>query len=164
MTRLAGSKLLADDFQIPDVVTAFGNGTNSITATTFTDLPTNACVAAITNPHPTASLVVLVEFGGWLTVTTLGDPAVRICPRVSGSLTLAAGIGSGGNGPIGWGEIPLTGGISTNPQQMQGCATYVLPASATPATFTMQALRDSASGGQNANYCTIRIIPLYYSL
>lgn len=164
MTRLAGSKLLADDFQIPDVVTAFGNGTNSITATTFTDLPTTSCIAAVTNPHPTASLIVQVQFGAWMTVTTAADPAVRCCPRVSGSLTLAAGIGSGGNGPIGWGEIPLCGGIASNPQQMQGCGTYTLPASATPATFTMQAMRDSASGGQNVNYPTIRIIPLYYSL
>jgi hypothetical protein len=160
MTRLAGSKLLADDFQIPDVVTAFGNGTNTITATTFTDLPTNTCVAAITNPHPTASLLVLVEFGCWAVASA---NAVRMCPRVSGSLTLAAGIGSGGNGPIGWGEIPLTAN-TVNPQQVQGCANYTLPASATPATFTMQAFRDSAAGTQNVNYPTLRIIPLYYSL
>jgi hypothetical protein len=107
---------------------------------------------------------VLVEFGAWMTVAVAAQPAVRCCPAVSGSLTLAAGIGSGGNGPIGWGEIPLCGGNAANPQQMQGCANYTLPASATPATFTMQAMRDSASGTQSCNYPTIRIIPLYYSL
>jgi hypothetical protein len=160
MTRLAGSKLLADDFQIPDVVTAFANGTNTITATTFADLPTTTCIAAIANPHPTASLIVHVEFGAWMAASA---NSVRMCPRVSGSLVLAAGIGSGGNGPIGWGEIPLAAN-SANPQQLQGCGTYTLPASATPATFTMQAFRDSAAGTQNVNYPTLRIIPLYYSL
>jgi hypothetical protein len=158
MTRLAGSKVLADDFQLPDVVTAFGNGTNTITATSFTDLPTTSCVAAITNPHPTASLVCLVEFGAWLNATA---NTVRCCPRVSGSTTIAAGIGAGG--PLGWGEVPLAGN-NANPQQCMGGATYTLPVSATAATFTMQALRDSAAGTQVCNYPTIRIIPLYYSL
>jgi hypothetical protein len=158
MTRLAGSKVLADDFQLPDVVTAFGNGTNTITATSFTDLPTTSCVAAITNPHSTASLVCLVEFGAWMSTTA---NSVRCCPRVSGSTTIAAGIGAGG--PLGWGEIPLAGN-NANPQQCMGGATYTLPASATAATFTMQAMRDSASGTQVCNYPTIRIIPLRYSL
>jgi hypothetical protein len=158
MTRLAGSKVLADDFQLPDIVTAFGNGTNTITATTFTDLPTTSCVAVITNPHPTASLICLVKFGAWMSATA---NSVRCCPRVSGSTTIAAGIGAGG--PLGWGEVPLAGN-DANPQQCMGGATYSLPASATAATFTMQALRDSASGTQVCNYATIRIIPLYYSL
>ena len=158
MTRLAGSKVLADDFQLPDVVTAFGNGTNIITATSFTDLPTTPCVAAITNPHPTASLVCLVEFGAWMNST---GSAVRACPRVSGSTTIAAGIGAGG--PLGWGEVPLCGN-NAYPQQMMGGATYTLPVSATAATFTMQAMRDSASGTQVCHYPTIRIIPLHYSL
>lgn len=159
MTRLAGSKVLAIDHQLPSVVTAFGNGTNTITATSFTDLPTTSCIAAITNPHPTASLICLVEFGAWM--STNGS-AVRCCPRVSGSTTIAAGIGVGG--PLGWGEIPLAGN-SANPQQCMGGATYTLPASATAATFTMQAMRDSAAAAtQVCNYATIRIIPLYYSL
>jgi hypothetical protein len=159
MTRLAGSKVLAVDFQLPDVVTAFGDGTNTITATSFTDLPTTSCVAAITNPHPTASLICLVEFGAWMSRTTGG--AIRCCPRVSGSTTIAAGIGAGG--PLGWGEVPLCGN-NANPQQMMGGGTYTLPVSATAATLTMQAMVDSAGTGQVCNYPTIRIIPLYYAL
>jgi hypothetical protein len=80
---------------------------------------------------------------------------------VSGSTTIAAGIGAGG--PLGWGEIPISGN-NLNPQQCMGGATYTLPASATGATFTMQAFRDSAAGTQTCNYATIRIVPLYYSL
>lgn len=156
MSRNAGSEIVAVDFQLPAVVTGFGNGTNTITATTFTDLPTTACTAAITNPHPSASLVCLVEFGAWLHATA---NAVRCCPRVSGATTIAAGIGAGG--PIGWGEIPVCGN-SGNPQQGSASATYTLATGTS--TFTMQAYRDSAAGTQVCNYATIRIIPLYYSL
>lgn len=158
MSRNAGSYVLAEDFQLPAVVTGFGNGTNTITATSFTDLPTTSCTAAITNPHSTASMICFVGFGAWMHSTA---SAVRCCPRVSGSTTIAAGIGAGG--PLGWGEVPITGN-SGNPQQMMGGATYTLPVSATAATFTMQAYRDSASGTQVCNYATIRIVPLYFSL
>lgn len=155
MARMAGSKLKTADFTLPDVATGYGSGTNTITATSFTDLPTTACVAAITNPHPTASLICLVEFGAWLEVSA---NTVRCCPRVSGATTIAAGIGA--NGPVGWGEVPMTG--STGAQHKSASATYVLAVGTS--TFTMQAYRDSAAGTQLCNYPTIRIIPLYYSL
>lgn len=155
MTRNAGSKITSYDWDLPAVVTAFGNGFNSITATTFTDLPTTSCIAAITNPHPTATMVTLVEFGAWL---NSGGIAVRCCPRVSGSVTIAAGIGVGG--PVGWGEVPV-GGNNLNPMQCQGGGVYDLPSGT--ATFTMQAFRDSASGTEQINYPVIRLIPLYYT-
>jgi hypothetical protein len=157
MSRDAGSIVIADDFQLPDVVTVFGNGTNTITATSFTDLPTTSCIAAITNPHSTANMITLVEFGAWMSRTTGG--AVRSCPRVSGSTTIAAGIGAGG--PDGWGEVPLCSN-NANPQQMQGGGVYDLPPGT--ATFTMQAMVDSVGTGQVCNYPTIRIIPLYFDL
>lgn len=158
MTRYSGSKVIAADFIIPDVVATFGNGANTITATTYTDLPTTSCVAAITNPHPTASLLCRVEFGAWIHATA---NAIRFCPRVSGSVTIAAGIGLGG--PLNYGEIPLTSN-SGNPQHHEASAIYTLPVSATPATFTLQAMRDSAAGTQTCSYPVLRITPLYYSL
>lgn len=158
MSRLSGSKIVAPDYQFPVVVNAFGNGANVITATTFTDLPSFSCSAAITNPHPTASLVVMVFYGAWLASSGV---AVRFCPRVSGSITIAAGVGAGG--PIGWGEVPMTAN-SGNPQQHQGMATYTLPASATAATFTIQAMRDSASGTQTCNYATLEVVPMNFVL
>ena len=158
MSRLSGARLVAQDYRLPDDVAAYGNGFNTITATTFSDMPTTACVAAITNPHTSANMIVLVHYAAWLGASA---NAVRICPRVSGSLTLAAGIGSGGNGPIGWGEIPLSANNSLT-QQRQGSATYALPPGT--ATFTMQAFRDSASGTQISDYPVLRISPLYYVL
>lgn len=158
MTLRAGAKVDAVDWDLPDIVTAFGNGTNVVTATSFTDLPTTACIAAITNPHPTAAMIVEVHFGSWLTAGS--NIFTRFCPRVSGSVTIAAGIGNGG--PIGWGEVP--GHSSTNKLQLMGMATYSLPASGTAATFTVQAYRDSASGTQNVDYPTLRIVPIRFDI
>lgn len=155
MTIRAGARLDATDFDLPDVVTGYGNGTNTITATSFAVLPTTTCTAAITNPHPTAAMLTLVTFGAWMSASA---NAVRCCPAVSGSLTIAAGIGGGG--PIGWGEVPLCGAATTN--QYSGSFTVELPASANAATFSMQAYRDSATGTQACNYPTIRLVPLRY--
>lgn len=157
MTIRAGAKLDAPDWDMPDVVSAYGNGTNAVTATTFTDLPTNGVSAAITNPHPTASLIVLVTFGAWLQGN---GTFVRACPRVSGSTTISAGIGVGG--PLGWGEIPGTS--ASTPVSCSGSATYELPASSTAATFTLQAYRDNTSNSTAVNYPVIRIIPIRYNV
>ena len=154
MSRLAGAIVSSPDVYLPAPSSAHGNGTNTVTATSWTDLPTTACTIDVENAHPTDDMVVLVEWGGWLHATANG---VRICPRVSGSVTIAAGIGS--SGPIGWGSVPQTSN-SGNPQQKRGSAVYVLPPGT--ATFTMQAYRDSAAGTQTANYCTLRAIPLRY--
>lgn len=156
MTIRAGARLDATDFDLPDVVTGYANGSNTITATTFTDLPTTACTASITNPHPTASMLVLVEFGGW--VTAGSSIGTRFCPRVSGSTTIAAGIGGGG--AIGWGEIPYSN--STSKLGLRGSFTVELPVSANAAVFTMQAYRDSASGTQTIEYATIRLTPVRF--
>jgi hypothetical protein len=158
VTLRAGAKVDATDFDLPDVVTGYGNGSNTVTATSFTDLPTTSCTAAITNPHPTANLLVQVTWGAWMSASA---NAVRCCPRVSGSTTIAAGIGVGG--PIGWGEVPLCGAATTN-QYSSAPVTYSLPASATAATFTMQAYRDSAAGTQVVQFATLRLVPLYYLL
>ena len=100
---LAGSRVDGTDWLLPVVVTGHGNGGNVITAAAFTVLPTTTCTAAITNPHPTAPLLVLCTFGAWLTSVAGSD--VRCCPNVTGSVSISAGIGCGG--PIGWGEIPI---------------------------------------------------------
>lgn len=155
MSLLAGAKLDATDLYLPDVVTGYGNGTNTITSTTFANLPTTSCTAAITNPHPTASMLCLVTFGAWLAASA---NAVRICPAVSGSVTISAGIGGGG--PVGWGEVPLSGNAGT--EQHSATIAYELPPGT--ATFTMQAMRDSATGTQTANYCTLRLAPVRYLL
>jgi hypothetical protein len=157
MTILAGSKLKAADLTPPDPVAGYG-GTNTVTATTFTDLPTNPCTVNITNPHATADLLVSVAFGLWFVLPA--SPAfTRACPRVSGSVTIAAGIASVSNGPVGWGMIPGTGFVGTS--QHAAHALYTLPPGT--ATFTMQAYKDSAAAGTHqVNYAVIEINPIRY--
>lgn len=154
MAIRAGSDLSAVDFALPDHVDCYGNGTNTVTATTWTDLPTTACTGSITNPHPAVNMICLVTFGAWIIAGS--SIATRICPRVSGSTTIAAGVGAGG--PMGWGQIPIS--TSTGTQHVSASAVYSLPPGA--ATFTMQAYRDSASGTQNVNYPTIQIVPIRF--
>lgn len=154
-----GAPVDAVDFDLPDVAVGYGNGVNGLSgipATTFTDLPTVPCIVQITNPHPTAPMLCLVSLSAWM---TNDSGSLRICPRVSGSVTIAAGIGGGG--PAGWGEIPFLGvtGYSTR----SGTWTVELPASTTPATFTVQAYREGAAGTtQQVNYPTLRIVPLRF--
>ena len=159
MTLRAGSQVDATDYDLPLVVTAFGNGLNTVTSTTFAVLPTTTCTAAITNPHPTATLLCLVHYGAWMAVTAGGADA-RIAVDISGSVTIAAGIGGGG--AIGYGEIPI---CSTTPSdQFSAVITVELPPSATAATFKVYSMRSAASGTQSVNYPTLRLVPLYYLL
>jgi hypothetical protein len=155
MTIRAGSRIDATDFDLPDVVTAFGNGTNSITATAFTVLPTNTCTAAITNPHPTANLMLLVAYGAWMNSTTSSD--VRMALDISGATTIAAGIGGGG--AIGWGEIPL---VSAGQVSIQVQSTITVSCAPGTTTFKTFAMRAAASGTHSVNYPTIRLVPLYF--
>lgn len=159
---IAGGALVdAVDFDLPDPATGFGNGVNSVsgvTASTWTDLPSAPCVATIRNPHPTAPMLCWVSVGAWMT-TDAGS--LRICPRVSGSTTIAAGVGGGG--PAGWGLMPFTGTGAY--AQAAGSWPVVLPASTTPATFTVQVYRDGSAGStQQVNYATLVVLPVRFVL
>jgi hypothetical protein len=156
MTIRAGARLDSTDFALPDVVTGYGNGENTITATMFAVLPVTTCTASIKNPHPTATMLTLVTFGAEITAGS--SIFTRICPDVSGSLTLAAGVGGGG--PIGWGEVPGSG--SSSRLHFSASYTLELPVSANDAVFSMHAYRDSASGTQKVDYPSIRLIPLRF--
>lgn len=155
MAISAGAVIDGTDFTFPSVTTAYGNGTNTVTATTFTVLPTTTCTAAIINPHPSLSMLTLVTYGAWMSVTA-ND--VRMALDISGSITVAAGISA--SAAVGYGEIPI---CSTTPSNhFSGSFTIELPVSVTAATFKVYAMRSSAAGSQVCNYPTIRLIPLRF--
>lgn len=156
MTIAAGKRLSATDLVMPAVVTGYGNGTNTITATAFAVLPTTTCSAAITNTHPTASLRCLVTYGAWMSASANG---VRGSLKITGSLTIGPGVGSAA---VGWGEIPFVGGGAGDYGTRVGSFTIDLPVSASACTFAWYAYRDAAAGTQLCNYPTIRITPLCY--
>lgn len=151
---IGGAVVDSTDFNLPSIVTGYGNGTNAITSATFAALPSVGCSAAMTNPHPFAKLLVLVHYGAWMQGAASTD--VRGALSVSGSMTIDAGIGGG---PIGWGEILYTAASVYG--QQKSVVTYELPASATAATFTFRALRTGA-GATKCDYATIRIVPVRY--
>ena len=155
MPMLAGEPVDAADLTFPDPATGYANGVNSISATSFADLPTIGCTATIVNPHPTAGMLVDVRFAAWM-VATAGD--VRACPRISGSLTVAAGVGSG---PTGWGELLFGANSSDGPVQSSASYTIELPPGS--ATFTMQAFQSGAAGTKQVNYASLRIVPIRYA-
>lgn len=153
---IAGSVVDGTDWKLPNVASATGNGTNTITASDFAVLPTTTCSTSITNSHPIASMLVEVSYGAWLKGnSTTGD--VRVGVNVSGSLVSVAGIGGGG--AVGWGEILYA--TSTTYGQHRAMCTYVLPPSATPATFAVHAYRNG-SGTVVCDYPTLRVTPLRY--
>jgi len=151
-----GARVDGTDWDIPAPTAAYGNGTNTITATGFSVLPTTTVSASMTNPHPFANLLIFAEYGAWM----VGNGATgdcRACLNVSGSLTISPGIGGGG--PVGWGEV-LYATLSTFQQKRAAC-TYELPPSATAATFALYAYRNG-SGTVQCNYPVVRLTPLRY--
>lgn len=153
---LAGAVARANDLVLPDRVGAYANGTNTITATSFTDLPTTPCSVSITNPHASADLLVMVAYGAYVSTTTV---ACRVCPRISGAITVAAGIGT--NAPTGGGQVirAISSGAT---QYEQFAATYFAELPPGTSTFTMQSYRESASTTIQVNYATLDIVPLSY--
>jgi len=155
MAVKAGGIADAADWVFPDVVTAFGNGTNSVTATAWAVLPTTTCSASVVNAHPTDTLLCLVSYGAWMS-STVGS-SLRVGVDVSGAVTIAPGVGGGA--AAGWGEIPATTYEQTSSQH-QATITVECPPGTT--TFAIWAYRAAASGTHAVNYPTLRIVPLRY--
>jgi hypothetical protein len=155
---IAGSVLDGTDWKLPAVVQSFGNGANTVTASAFSVLPTTTCSASITNPHPSARLLVMVTYGAWL----IGNGAtgdIRVCPNASGSLAISAGLSGGNGGAVGWGEVLYQ--TATGYNQRSATITYELPVSASAAVFDIYAYRNGA-GTVKCDFPTLRIVPLRY--
>lgn len=152
---ISGSLIDSVDWKLPAIATASGSGTNAVTSSTFAVLPTTTCSTTMTNPHPEARLLVMAEYGAWLSGNTSTD--VRGCLNVSGSLVVTPGIG--GDGPVGWGEIIYSAALAYDQQHCM--CTYILPISAVAATFAVHAMRTGVNATK-FDYPTLRIIPLRY--
>lgn len=154
MTLAAGGIVRGNDLILPDRVSAHANGINTISATSFTDLPTIACSVSITNPHASANMLVAVHYAAWISTTTV---SVRVCPRISGAMTVAAGIGA--NAPSGYGQMIRSNAVTAYGQY---AATYYAELVPGTSTFTLQSHRESASTSPQVNYATLDIVPMNY--
>jgi hypothetical protein len=146
-------------YELPNEQTGYGAGANTIVsgANVWADLPTFPSAGSITNPHPSREMLCTVTYGAWLGATTGG---VRIFPVFSGAVTLAGGSLGTGNGPEGWGEVPLSS-LLAGTESGFAASTVTVPAAGV-LNFKIQALRSIASGTQQVNYATIRVNPLRY--
>ena len=154
----SGAYLPGIDVNVPDPVYEYGNGINSIVATSPSPLPTTKLNAYITNPHPTRDMIAIVCYGGWGSAVTTG---FRVSTYVNRGGSQFTNTGPDSNGPLGWGEIPYIGpGSSTASYHAQ--YTTILPPSQFPYVVIQEAWRDAASGTQDWRYPILRIIPLGY--
>lgn len=161
MAILAGASLDASDFDLPDDVvdTAGGDGTNTISATSWAVLPTNALSVSIDNPHPELALVVDVHYSAWMKGSGVSSGGVRAGIAVSGAQTISPGVGAGG--AEGWGEILYNGNAySINCAGM--FTVTIQPDSDSTTTFTMQAYKDASASSPQVNYAVIRLRPRRY--
>lgn len=154
MSLRAGSRADVTDLALPAEVTATGAGTNTVTATSFTTLPTTGAVASIINPHPTAKLRVRVSYSA--ICATSDGTGLWVCPAVTGSTAISAG--AGGGGAAGLSEMIYT--KATASAAYHASFTVTLPVSANAAVFTMQAYREAATGTQQVDQPVIRLTPV----
>lgn len=152
-----GRLLRGMDYTLPDVVAEYGNGTNSITSTSFAVLPTTPVTAQIYNPHPYSSMLCIVGFGCWANAAT-NDVRVSLRVKRAEQEYIAAGIGAGAS--IGYGEIPAT--LLSTLNHFHAVVTCELEPSPNPYVFQIYAMRAAAAGTQDVRYATIRIVPLRY--
>jgi hypothetical protein len=159
-TASAWTRLVAADPSLPaeQVSTAGGSGINTIVsaATTWAGLPSFQPSVSVTNPHPSRAMIVQLSWGAWMASSASAD--LRLCPRVFGGVTIAAGPAT--PGPAGWGEIPIvTAGVVQIGQHSSYC--FDVPAGAS-VTSDLQAYRSVAAGTQTVNYASLRLSPLGY--
>lgn len=153
-----GRPFRAMDYSLPDVVAEYGNGTNTITSTSFVPLPSFPCEATILNPHPKASMLVLVGFGAWGQAST-GDWRCSVRIKRSEQEYIAAGVAAGGS--AGYGEIPASAITTINHE----FATFTceLGPSPVPYVFQFYAMKSSGAATTDVRYATLRLIPLRYT-
>jgi len=137
---------------LPATAEGYGNGQNSITATSAQVLPSFPADVSMVNPHPSRSLRCQVVYGCWL---------VANGATVRGVMT-SYGVYSLPVPPITnvWGQVPLTGDIGSVTIQRKGTVNVDLPPGTT--TFQWKAYRDAAIGSPMLNYATISVIPQCY--
>jgi hypothetical protein len=150
-----GRLFRAMDYSLPDVVAEYGNGTNTITATNFAALPSFPCEATIINPHPKASMLVLVNFGAWGSAS-VGDWRCSIRIKRSEQEYIGTGVALGGS--AGYGEIPAS--ALTVLTHEFATFTCELEPSPVPYVFQFYAMRSDGAATVDVRYATLRLIPL----
>jgi hypothetical protein len=164
MSILAGAKVDATDFTLPDPVSAFGAGANAIVsaANVFAVPASFPASVTITNPHPTLGMLCMVRFGAWVVAN---GQDTRVALNATGSNAWTAGsTGPGGTaGPNGYSEALIIVGTQANSNShSKECSfSMVVPAGGST-TLEVQCMRALTTGTSNCNYPTVRVVPIRY--
>jgi len=153
-----GSPFFGMDYSLPDVVTEYGSGPNTITSTSFAELPTYPVSTEVRNQHPTATMLCLVCLGAWASTST-GD--VRISLYITRAGIGYFGPGAGTGAQLGYGEVPST--ASATLQGIFATFNVTLEPSPLPYRFQVYALKSSGAASTGVRYATLRIIPIRYT-
>jgi len=143
---------------IPDPAGQGASGSNSITLTTFSALPTTPVSCQITNPSSDFDLLVDVTISAFMTSAGTGTEC-QAAVSATGGLSITAGA-TGGSGVLSIGENLLTTLASAN--QFSVTIPIVIPANAATVTFALFGRRNNTSNACLILQPAIRATPIRF--
>lgn len=146
---------------LPDPTGQGGSGSNSITLTTYSVLPTTPISCAITNPSSTHDMLVLVSISAFLASAGSGTEA-QAALNATGGVSITAGA-TGGSGALALAEHLLTT-TGPNAQQYQSVIPVIIPAGAAAVTFALYARRSNTSNAVTLLQPAIRCVPIRFMI
>ncbi len=148
---------------LPDPIGLGGSGSNTITLTTFSALPTTPISTSVTNPSSTHDMLVLVGISAYMASTSAATEC-QAALAASGGLSITAG-STGGNGILALGEnLMTTYGSLSNAQQFSQIIPVIIPAGAAAVTFSLFGRRSNTSNACYILQPAIRAIPIRFMI
>ncbi len=146
---------------LPDPIGLGGSGSNTITLTTFSALPTTPISTNVTNPSSTHDMLVLVTISAYM-ASTAAATECQAALSATGGLSITAG-STGGNGVLALGENLLTtvGSISSANHFSQTIP-VTIPAGAATVTFAFFGRRSNTSNACYILQPAIRAVPIRF--
>ena len=146
---------------IPDPIGLGGSGSNTITLTTFSALPTTPISTSVTNPSATYDMLTLVTISAYMASTSSATEC-QAALSATGGLSITAG-STAGAGILALGENLLTtvGSISSANHFSQTIP-VTIPAGAAAVTFAMFGRRSNTSNACYILQPAIRVVPIRF--
>ncbi len=142
---------------LPDPTGQGGAGSNSITLTTYSVLPSTPISCAITNPSADFDMLCMVSISAFMAGASATE--VQAALNVTGGLSIAAG-STGAPGVLATSENLLSS--SAGAIQQQSVIPIVVPAGAAAVTFAMFARRNNTTSAVALLSPAIRCVPIRF--
>lgn len=147
-------RIVCRDAKLQDPQLINFNGLNTITATSWADLPTGpTSTVTLSLPYDT---IVQVELGSWLSVTYVDSTTVRAGVTVDG--VNPENVGATGT----WGAVLYEPTVGTTSGGGQHYTTMTMKLTAGSHTFKIQAYK-TGTGTAQVNYPVLRVTPIRWA-